>query len=214
MLKKHKVVMLSTNQKSHIYYNKQTKGLWNSDTVLYETSDDIIAKHLYIVSDEQIKDKDWFVNDQGVWQCNNGIIPKGLNPRKIIATTDTLNNVLENTPTKYQRTITKLPQPSQSFVEVFVKEYNKSNIITDVLVEYETKIIGYEPGVVGDIDIFGDVLRLHSKENTITIKKVKDSWGREEVIEYMWKAYKESNTIFVDEIALKINFNTWIKQII
>lgn len=44
------------------------------------------------------------------------------------------------------------------------------------------------------------------------IKKLKDSWNREEVIEQMWLAYKAANTIFEDESALRVEFNNWIDQ--
>lgn len=46
----------------------------------------------------------------------------------------------------------------------------------------------------------------------ITIKKLKDSWNREEIIEQMWLAYKASNTIFEDESALRVEFNNWIDK--
>ena len=53
---------------------------------------------------------------------------------------------------------------------------------------------------------------INPKNNTITIKKLKDSWNREEVIEQMWSAYKAANTVFEDESALRIEFNNWINQ--
>ena len=46
---------------------------------------------------------------------------------KIIATTD-ISLVKEY----------NLPQPSQQFIQKYIEEYNKGNIITDVLVEYES----------------------------------------------------------------------------
>ena len=53
---------------------------------------------------------------------------------------------------------------------------------------------------------------INPKDSTITIKKLKDSWNRGEVIEQMWLAYKAANTIFEDESALRVEFNNWIDK--
>lgn len=103
---------------------------------------------LYFLSDEPIKDGDYFKNDDGIWQCNNGIIPTGLNPKKIIATT---NNSLEisldyhKVPTLDKTKITyfeSLPQPSQEWIKYSIEEYNKDNIITEIEIKY--KLESYE----------------------------------------------------------------------
>lgn len=43
-------------------------------------------------------------------------------------------------------------------------------------------------------------------------KPIKDSFSREEVIENMWQAYKASNTVFEDELALRAEFDNWIQE--
>lgn len=53
---------------------------------------------------------------------------------------------------------------------------------------------------------------LNTNKVSITIKKLKDSWNRGEVIEQMWLAYKAANTIFEDESALRVEFNNWIDK--
>ena len=70
-----------------------------------------------------------------------------------------------------------LPQPSQQFIQKYIEEYNRGNIINDVLVEYG---IIYEGR---SYDLYNpDKLKVNLKNNTITIKKVKDSWNREEIL--------------------------------
>ena len=73
-----------------------------------------------------------------------------------------------------------LPQPSQQFIQKYIEEYNnKGNIITDVLVEYEEgKSYSGNEGL-----IIKEWLKINPKDNTITIKKVKDSWTREEILD-------------------------------
>ena len=107
------------------------------------------AQHLYIISDDEIKDGDYFLADNRLnttsnkglpnwvlckctkvknsWVYCNEIPDEGHNGdwcKKIIATTDESLN---------------LPQPSQQFIQKYIEEYNKGNIITDVLVEYDTR---------------------------------------------------------------------------
>ena len=73
-----------------------------------------------------------------------------------------------------------LPQPSQQFIQKYIEEYNKDNIITDVLVEYEyllndNTVIPYWN------------LKVNPKDNTITIRKVKENYTKEEVIKLLEK---------------------------
>ena len=78
-----------------------------------------------------------------------------------------------------------LPQPSQQFIQKFVEEYNKGNIITDVLVEYELisneEYFGNTVNPDDDVPYFDENLKINPKYNTISIKKVKDSYTKEEV---------------------------------
>ena len=74
---------------------------------------------------------------------------------------------------------TKLPQPSQQFIEEFIEEYNQENIITDVLVEYELisneEYFGNTVNPDENVPYFDEDLKINPKYNTISIKKVKDS---------------------------------------
>ena len=72
----------------------------------------------------------------------------------------------------------KMPSPSESFLERYVTEYNKGNsyIIKEAMVEYEE----ISNGGKGAFDYY-QKLKVNSKDNTITIKKIKDCWNRDEV---------------------------------
>jgi len=72
-----------------------------------------------------------------------------------------------------------LPSISQSFIQYFITEYNKSNIITEVEVEYENK--RYWSNDSGQyFNEVNESLKLNP-DNTINIKPLKDSWTREEL---------------------------------
>ena len=184
MLKKCKIVMLSTNQQTKylmVYSDvEKTKGklilngLKNDEYKEYQ--------HLYIISDDEIKEGDWFYNIHskivGRAAFNFG---KDELAKKIIATTTDSS--------------LGLPQPSQQFIQKFVEEYNKGNIITDVLVEYELisneEYFGNTVNPDDDVPYFDERLKINHKDNTITIKKAKDSYTKEEVENLIYTAMKD-----------------------
>ena len=118
-------------------------------------------------------------------------------------------------------------KPSDSFISKYIEEYNKGNIISDVLVEYEQCKVcqGTKRHIVS---MFGEVdcnycqknegyeklyieprLKVDSN-NTITIKKVKDSYSREEVINLLYKY----NDGIIDRYSQLTNkdLDKWIKE--
>ena len=206
--KKAKVVMLPTNQKTNRMICKDITGqdkIIAIKTKYLMAHEDYIGHHLYIISDDEIKEGDWFLSDSRgtkqeppkyrVEQCikvENGWIfghiegmEVGHNPdwsKQIIATTEaSLEIVSKGINPVYEQ----LPQPSQQFIEKYIEEYNKGNVITDVLVEYELisneEYFGNTINPDDNVPYFDERLKINSKDNTITIKKVKDSYSREEV---------------------------------
>jgi len=176
------------------------------------------SQHLYVISDDEIKEGDvvyHIKNDNMLLLIKDTLImyekcTYKLEYKKIIATTDTslgynksfinpINNKADN---KW----ISLPQPSQQFIEKYIESYNKGEVITDVLVEYNTTCnklycsSAYKLSVkcTSPNNCQFNTLKINSKDNTITIKKLKNSWNREEVtslIELAWaiaSAYGEN----------------------
>lgn len=175
------------------------------------------GQHLYFTSDEVIKEGDWCINsyDNTVWKYKPSPCPLPYWGNKdtlvkIIATTDkslkTFKGCIDGI--MGQDIYAVLPEPSAEFLEIYVKAYNEGNQIEEVLIETE----GYDhieewSEAVGAYDIFKTRIKVKS-DNTITIKKLKDSWNREEVIRLCNKAWlKTSNTPNI----LK-EFDKWIEQ--
>jgi hypothetical protein len=214
MLKRHKVAMLATNQKANvgdyiiIRYNNvihlvsYSKGLATNN-----------QQHLYILSDDPIQDGDWFVKmrsfnnkpslykeDKKAFMNSEWLNSGDVNDCfKVIASTDTQLG---------------LPQPSKAFIQKYVELYNKGQQITEIDVEYEyveqecnssTNWIDCDSngtdfykctvcGNVGASDICIETVREGylpkvDNNNTITIRKVKDSYSREEVVNFAIKAF-------------------------
>jgi len=116
-----------------------------------------------------------------------------------------------------------LPQPSQQFIEKYIESYNKGKIITDVLVEYNSEYIQTYPRSGRDCGgnekyEFIETLKINSKDNTITIKELKNSWNREEHISNLIK-YRVDYVEFVkssyfqpNEKEINIWSTKWIEE--
>lgn len=202
--KRAKVVLLPTKQKSNIYKNDKSNLISTRKYLDSPLHNSITNYHLYIISDDEIKEGDWVTDSIEVIQSSSKLVNSQtlVNRRewkKIIATTDTSLKI----ESKLWKTTSNLPQPSQQFIEKYIEEYNKGCIIKDVLVEYE--------GIISSTTWEHDEpeewrLKINPKDNTITIKKVKDSWNRNEVITILNKL---NNTL---NIGSDLTLEEWIER--
>ena len=220
MKKSAQVVMLPTNEKAEIGFLTQ-KGKERGHLVHFDRPMPIILdsenQHLYFLSDEEIKEGDWFVGfadgsispfvkqaDESTveindWQLNK----KGTSSnKKIIATTDKSIILPERFPS-----FTYLPQPSQSFLEKFVEEYNKGNVITEVMVEYEWNKTGRK---IRKLDVFDHILKINP-DNTIDINMPKDSWSREEMLNLLESAWN-GGALYGSSKPNSHYFDKWIEE--
>lgn len=231
MLKKVHVIMLPTENKSIIALTGEKLVKINESNYGFSH---IKSQHLYIISDDEIKEGDWCLidNNKVGKRTNKQTYPNSTDGeshlcyyytingeeisyhvshcKKIIATTDTSLRVPYNNGDMNDLII--LPRPSQQFIEEYIEEYNKGNIITDVLIEYETL---YSPDNIHwcikknndwEQGCSKTILKINSKDNTITIKKVKNNWNREEVIELLTKL---NHTL---DIGSNRTFEEWIEE--
>ena len=158
---------------------------------IYEWGEDLKAsgtpQHLYITTDEEIKEGDWclffdsvgnlftdrpqqYLGEKAGHTLNDGL-------RKIIATTDPklhTNEVVEEDMHMYKKSLPLIPQS-------FIEKYCKAGGIDEVLVEYTTKIVeGTDLGNKCHY-VKPDKPKLNP-DNTITIHPIKDSWSRDELL--------------------------------
>ena len=208
--KRAKVVMLPTNEKTNIINTNQ--GL------LYNSNDYIgINQHLYIISDDEIKEGNYYIiDDIPELLKNNGLKFIDDYCKKVIATTDTSLYTHQKETVSLPERVFYLPHPSQQFIQKYIEEYNKGNVITAVLVDYEqdytnrncntcnlgtnsTCELGLEKEccsntkddinhkdywiscLEGEKDSETYKLKINSKNNTITIKKLKEVYTKEEL---------------------------------
>ena len=175
------VVMLDTNDKTApilSYLNNESLQYFPNT---YWSNGDLSKRHLYFLSNKEIKEGDWFINrnDNTIFQVKSKEEGESLNIfigfNKIIATTDIS---------------LRLPQPSKEFIQAFIAAYNEYEPIKWVNVEFEE--YATETNYELEIDCSTPLFRLKlNSSNEIIIKKVKDSWTREEVIELLFKCQDE-----------------------
>lgn len=200
--KRAKAIMLSTNEKSlnSVFTIRSDKPYLMSErnspfkARIYDTKELYHTYYnLYFISDDEIKVGDHVFNIKdnhygGIVNENNLLDAKLLSYiKKIIVTTDTsLKIVIKNHNDFDSEHL--LSQPSQQFIEQFIEYYNKGEVITEVLVEYEI----YQDSINYHKDIWKNFerIKINPKDNTITIKKLKDSWNREEVNQFAIKAFQ------------------------
>lgn len=143
-------------------------------------------QHLYIVSDEQIKEGEYGldIRDNKIFNCERvlsnryeqGVLQfQKSYCKKIIATTDK-SITINGYDSSDEDAIVKcyLPQLSQEFIELYFKKYNEGNMITEVEIEYQS-------GLSADEDNQGNLIPevyLKIKNNEVTVKEVQVEYSR------------------------------------
>lgn len=144
MKKEHSIVMLPSEGPSMILFDTVGNELVYNPPVPQEKTVNVKPQHLYILSDEEIKEGDWciqgFLSPDEPFQVSEGNIKTAIasKAKKIIATTDpNLFVNVKNHLTSSEGLMVNVPQIPKSFIE----EYCKAGGIEDVLVEYTTKLV-------------------------------------------------------------------------
>jgi len=146
---KRDVVMLPTKEKTKLYLSDFNTLLNYSNQASYYHT----GQHIYITSDEEIKEGVWYVNGKYLYQADRFYL-KANNDKKIIATTDKSLKLLckecddtgvletgmfgkvdcDKCNYKNENLHLLVPQIPESFVKAFVES---NGTIKEVLVEYE-----------------------------------------------------------------------------
>lgn len=203
--KEAQVIMLPTEKNNKIGSlvkcpNTGTLAIINILT--YESTQPSENQHLYLISDDEIKEGDWYFITESISKCESKYEANDLTDicKKIIATTDESLSLCDNCkkPNKADVytcncEVNPIARPSDDFIRKFVEKQGK---ITEVLVEYE-EILDDE-GIVAIAFGNNDYKLKVSPDNTITIKPVqeKTSWSREEVVALIQKLEKDGADYF------------------
>lgn len=203
MKKECQVIMLPTNDITDIIVPTQGMGKGITHLRKYYGNADLNMgdkyQHLYIVSDDEIKEGDW------CYDRLTGIFQYGVSPvelldvsKKIIATID--KSLIPNGVTAYGKKLNlfTLPQIPESFLIEYCK-----NPVDKVLVEYDCDHNQMLNKVI-------DALKLNS-DNTINISSIKEKmYSKKEVIDLICDAINDANESNNRNVSL--NYQTWIEE--
>jgi hypothetical protein len=138
--------MLATDKEAPLIIDKAKKLFFNDKKSVFESIQKAVYQHLYILSNDKIKEGDWYFNQIVTRDINNHITPIGAIPircthesdicnkekcYKIIASTDS-SLIIKDIDTTYKRIKEFLPSIPQSFINRYISKHNKGNKIVIV----------------------------------------------------------------------------------
>ena len=134
-----------------------------------------IPQELYLISDDEIKEGDWYYSPETKQVYNQSNHETSLPCRKIIATTNTsLNDSVEPKNREFVKAYNQLlPQIPESFIQAYIKAYNEGSPITEVNVEYE-QIKKREITSIGTMSISNTFITKTKPNNTVIIRETKN----------------------------------------
>ena len=222
MKKTHKVVMLPTNEKES---RLALQPLNNKLELYYNAFNENGSRHLYIISDDEIKEGDWYMSynaktkeytiSKADTKFNEGNNPNNIDKRSfvyeywnktIVATTD--ESISRNSDIKMsiKDALNTLPQLPESFIQAYIKAYNEGNPITEVALEMELhKWLG-SSYPVGHRPTYQLKLR---QDNTVIIHQSK-MYTHQEVVTLCMRAYHKATKDGKD--AWLGTFDKWVQD--
>ena len=201
------VVMLETtktNNLNDIVLNPEKTRLATLNPLTIDSKQPCTNQHLYILSNDEIKEGESCYDEIEkriiINQYKNQVSKQRF---KVIATTDSsLQFAIDKSP--YPMEIHLLPQIPQQFIEYFISEYNKNNVISKVLIKVNIMNKGYDK--IGDYPYQECTkLKLNQNNEISILTEQKQNYSREEVIELL---YKHTEDMFKS----KMDLESWIKE--
>lgn len=193
--KRTKVVMLPTKKEPALYNHITESGIGayshlelqdKPNTNMYFKAE---GQHLYFVNDDKKKKGDWCcrvnINSTTLCEATLNDLHNPIENNKLYKVIATTNISLSQT------SRTKIPQPSQAFIE----KYCKVGGIDEVMIEY-INTTGYPHNIKVDKP------KVNS-HNEITIHPIKNNWTREEVKDIQLEAFEQGR---------KLTQNNWEKE--
>lgn len=173
----HEVIMLPTDKECNLWITwKQILGYNSTPTTL------VGGQHLYILSDEEIKEGDFAYHEQmfnyigftGIAIAKEKLSNQDFRFESILDTSQYYLSTKSPKIIASTNPLLNLPQIHQSFISLYIEEYNAGRKIKKVEVEYEesNKRILIETGVINHLDSTKIPLYIPkiNPDNTINIK--------------------------------------------
>ncbi len=195
---------------THRNNSETTIRLWTVGTWMVkpeELKGYCIPQHLYFLSDEKPVEGDFVFDVHENKYCKLTEFTKRMVAhKKIIATTDPRLIVEKDYGFVGKEYV--LPRPSNTFLA----KYCDLKGVDEVLVEYNSYCGNIACLEHGCYEICHKLERLKvARDNTITIKPTKDSWNREELIQFAQEAFSAGMSFHNHRLEL-YSFDKWIER--
>ena len=225
MKKKCKIVMLPTDEKA---YSSLVLDKTNTLRVLVgpiKKNPAFTPQHLYILSpdEESIKEGDYVYHEQ---MFNHiGFTGIAIAKERLSNQDFRFESILDNSQyylsTKSPKVIAttnsslNLPLIPTIYLKEYIVSYNAGNIPTEVEVEYEDN--GHEDWIGDGFNgepFWNERIEpwINRKDNTISIKPIKDSWTREEVKKLICSIVNDINRLYGNNLYDELDTINWINQ--
>ena len=199
MKKTHQVVMLPTQKANPNLFIHQ--GLGNKEKILSSGQGilhhkEMIAcgvskpQHLYIISDEKIKDGNWCIQTNYEKTHNELVKYKHCDKgsfifKKIIASTDRSLSICKDCEILPGRcymceshnnpySISQIPE---SFIQAYIKAYNEGKPITEVDLEYDANVL------MDDGDDLSNMFKLKTRPDNTVILYKSESYDKQDLVD-------------------------------
>ena len=162
MEKKHQVVLLPTDKESHLRivttdtmaHRGRKRGDLEDHDSPWTTNEHFSSQHLFILSDEEIKEVCWCYDpiNKAVSLYQRGLLPHEYRDwRRIISSTDhSLDNLCGCKADSCASGPSGILPIPESFIQHYIEQYNKGNVITEVNVEYVDNMLYKSNGELVD----------------------------------------------------------------
>lgn len=184
---------------------------------------DYSDQHPYILSDEEIKEGDWYLTINNHETLLHRCRYKGTNVvdnfekdecHKIIATTnpELLPLKYRDTPLESRSSILKgVAFIPEDFIEAYIREYNAGHPIEKVMIEYETRFLNNANTSELQRSEFIEVLKLRP-DGTVIISKIKERmFTIEDMIDAFVEGFNRKQILYTATLN-RIEIGKWIDK--
>lgn len=170
---KAKIIMLPTENETMVLRNTYCFTEAHGNPLKYGRIRNAVERgfeyqHLYVITNEEIKEDDWYVNDKMIFKADS-VFDNGNNPnqnklnKKIAATTNKLYNNIGGK---------LLTQKLPTFSQEFLKQYCEAGGIDEVEIETENYYDEPDDSIHSNRGEFKNRIKINP-DNTINIKPIK-----------------------------------------
>ena len=175
-------------------------------------------QHLYLISDEEIKECDWYYYNYNIFKCNSKQERDDchrMKLKRVAATTDEYLHIKTGVGATTIEELRDVPKIPESFIKAYIKAYNEDKIITEVDLEIEE----YDECILNKG--FDYKSKIKTREDGTVIIHQSKTYIKAEIIELMFASMNKGYTLgHIDtvngndksDLEVRDYFENWIAK--